>query len=88
VSQRANLPPPGRPQAAEPSAAILGRVVGELPGGIIVASGSGRLRYANHAAARMLGYADPDQVPELLKPLVVAILEVECVPVVVGADKH
>jgi hypothetical protein len=44
VSQRANLPPPGRPQAAEPSAAILGRVVGELPGGIIVASGSGRLR--------------------------------------------
>jgi serine phosphatase RsbU (regulator of sigma subunit)/PAS domain-containing protein len=70
VSQRANLPPPGRPQAAEPSAAILGRVVGELPGGIIVASGSGRLRYANHAAARMLGYVDPEQVPELLEQLI------------------
>ena len=30
----------------------------------------------------------PDQLADLPQPLVVAILEVECVPVVVGADKH
>ncbi len=37
---------------------------------------------------RRSAHGASDQVPELLKPLVVAILEVECVPVVVGADKH
>jgi serine phosphatase RsbU (regulator of sigma subunit)/PAS domain-containing protein len=70
VSERANLPPPGRPQDDEPSADVLSQVVGELPGGVIVASGSGRLRYANHAAVRMLGYHRRDQVPQLLQQLI------------------
>jgi len=65
VSKPAELPPPGSPAEAE--ASVLRHVVGALPGGVVVADASGRLRYANAAAIRLWGYADPAEVPELLE---------------------
>jgi serine phosphatase RsbU (regulator of sigma subunit)/PAS domain-containing protein len=67
VSKPAELPPPGSPAAA------LRHVVGALPGGVVVADASGRLRYANAAAIRLWGYADRSQVPELLEGPAVAL---------------
>jgi len=66
VSNPAELSPPGSPIAAEAEAEALRHVVGALPGGVVVADASGRLRYANAAAIRLWGYTDPAQVPELL----------------------
>jgi serine phosphatase RsbU (regulator of sigma subunit)/PAS domain-containing protein len=63
VSKPAELPPPG----AETDAAALRHVVDELPGGVVIADASGRLRYANAAAIRLWGYADPAEVPEVLE---------------------
>jgi serine phosphatase RsbU (regulator of sigma subunit)/PAS domain-containing protein len=71
VSKPAELPPPGSPAAAQASA--LRHVVGALPGGVVVADASGRLRYANAAAIRLWGYADPSEVPELLEGPAVAL---------------
>jgi serine phosphatase RsbU (regulator of sigma subunit)/PAS domain-containing protein len=73
VSKPAELPPPGSPAAAEAEASALRHVVGALPGGVVVADASGRLRYANAAAIRLWGYADPSQVPELLEGPAVAL---------------
>jgi serine phosphatase RsbU (regulator of sigma subunit) len=67
VSEYANLPPPG-PPAAEVAATVR-QVVGELPGGVVVADASGRVRYANAAALRLWGHGDQDQVPEVLERL-------------------
>jgi serine phosphatase RsbU (regulator of sigma subunit)/PAS domain-containing protein len=67
VSKPAELPPHGSPAAA------LRHVVGALPGGVVVADASGRLRYANAAAIRLWGYADRSQVPELLEGPAVAL---------------
>ena len=67
MSKPAELPPPGLPPAAEAESAALRHVVGEMPGGVVIADASGRLRYANAAAIRLWGYADPAQVPELLE---------------------
>ena len=63
VSERANLPPPDPPDA---QATTLRQVVDELPGGVVVAEASGRLRYANAAALRLWGYPDPAAAPSLL----------------------
>jgi serine phosphatase RsbU (regulator of sigma subunit)/PAS domain-containing protein len=73
VSKPVELPPPGSPAAAEAEASALRHVVGALPGGVVVADASGRLRYANAAAIRLWGYADPSQVPELLEGPAVAL---------------
>jgi serine phosphatase RsbU (regulator of sigma subunit)/PAS domain-containing protein len=63
VSNPVELPPPGPP--AEADAGALRHVVGALPGGVVIADAAGRLRYANAAAVRLWGYADPAQAPEL-----------------------
>jgi serine phosphatase RsbU (regulator of sigma subunit)/PAS domain-containing protein len=67
VSKPAELPPPGSPAAAEAESAALRHVVGAMPGGVVIADAAGRLRYANAAAIRLWGYADPAEVPELLE---------------------
>jgi serine phosphatase RsbU (regulator of sigma subunit)/PAS domain-containing protein len=59
VSNPVELPAPGPHLGAE----ALFHVVGALPGGVMVADASGRLRYANAAAARLWGYPDPAQAP-------------------------
>jgi serine phosphatase RsbU (regulator of sigma subunit)/PAS domain-containing protein len=64
VSNPVELPPPGSPAAAEAESAALRHVVGELPGAVVIADPSGRLRYANAAAVRLWGYADPAEVSE------------------------
>jgi serine phosphatase RsbU (regulator of sigma subunit)/PAS domain-containing protein len=63
VSNPVELPPPGPPVGAE----ALRHVVDALPGGVVIADASRRLRYANAAAIRLWGYTDPAQVPELLE---------------------
>jgi serine phosphatase RsbU (regulator of sigma subunit)/PAS domain-containing protein len=67
VSKPAELPPPGPPAAAEAESAALRHVVDAMPGGVVIADASGRLRYANAAAIRLWGYADQAEVPEVLE---------------------
>jgi serine phosphatase RsbU (regulator of sigma subunit)/PAS domain-containing protein len=67
VSKPAELRPPGSPAAAEVESAALRHVVGAMPGGVVIADASGRLRYANAAAIELWGYADPAEVPEALE---------------------
>jgi len=67
VSKPAELPPPASPAEAEAESAALRHVVGAMPGGVVIADAAGRLRYANAAAIRLWGYADPAEVPEMLE---------------------
>jgi serine phosphatase RsbU (regulator of sigma subunit)/PAS domain-containing protein len=63
VELRANLPPPGPAGLNEVSGADLRDVLGELPEGVAVLDGSGRLLYANAEAVRIWGFDDPGEVP-------------------------
>jgi serine phosphatase RsbU (regulator of sigma subunit)/PAS domain-containing protein len=73
VSKPAELPPHVSPAAAEAESAALRHVVGAMPGGVVIADASGRLRYANAAAIRLWGYADPAEVPETLEEPAAAV---------------
>ena len=59
MEARGNLPPPGPAAVAEASGASLSAVLGQLPEGVVVVGGGGRLVYANAAAAWLLGLDPP-----------------------------
>ena len=67
MEQRSNLPPPGPAHVAEVSGAVLSDVLGSLPEGVAVVDASGRVRYANAEAIRVLGFSGPEQVPTTVR---------------------
>ena len=67
MEERTNLPPPGPAHLAEASGAVLSDVLGLLPEGVAVVDASGRLRYANAEAIRIMGFSGPEQLPTTLR---------------------
>jgi GAF domain-containing protein/PAS domain-containing protein len=67
VEERSNLPPPGPAHLAEVSGAVLSDVLDLLPEGVAVVDASGRLRYANAEAIRIMGFSGPEQLPTTLR---------------------
>ncbi|HJW36518.1 MAG TPA: PAS domain-containing protein, partial [Actinomycetes bacterium] len=63
MEERSNLPPPGPAHLAEVSGAVLSDVLGLLPEGVAVVDASGRLRYANAEAIRIMGFGGPEELP-------------------------
>jgi serine phosphatase RsbU (regulator of sigma subunit)/PAS domain-containing protein len=60
VDRPSDLPPPGPDEA---SGAVLGDVLGQLAEGVAVVDASGRLRYANAEALRIMGLTGLGQLP-------------------------
>jgi serine phosphatase RsbU (regulator of sigma subunit)/PAS domain-containing protein len=63
VDKPSDLPPPGPAHLAGASGAFLSDVLGRLAEGVAVVDASGRLRYANAEAIRIMGFTGPDQLP-------------------------
>jgi serine phosphatase RsbU (regulator of sigma subunit) len=63
VEARGSLPAPGPAHVNQVGGATLSDVLGRLAEGVAVVDASGRLRYANAEAIRILGLAGPEQLP-------------------------
>jgi serine phosphatase RsbU (regulator of sigma subunit) len=63
VEARGSLPAPGPAHVNQVGDATLSDVLGRLAEGVVMVDASGRLRYANAEAIRILGLAGPEQLP-------------------------